>query len=91
MRAVTSEHRQYLEALRGAEMLKYARVKYGNPYMLLPQAEAMRQAELRNLHLTESAGQHRHDEQERKRDQLDEWLRRTLREKAASVTPHEDD
>lgn len=86
MRAVSSEHRQYLGALSGAQLLGYARAKYGNPYMLLSQAEAMRQAELRNLHLTERAGQRRRQEQERKRDHLQQWLRQTLREKA----PRED-
>ncbi|RAV00487.1 hypothetical protein [Mycolicibacter senuensis] len=59
MKYVRPAYRDRLGRLSDAELLAYARRKYGNPYLTSAAAQAMRQLELKYLHLSAADEQRR--------------------------------
>ncbi|MDD7811607.1 hypothetical protein PP713_03395 [Mycobacterium sp. CSUR Q5927] len=70
MKYVRPAYRDRLGRLSDAELLAYARRKYGNPYLTLAAAKEMRQLELKYLHLIAADEQRGADTREDQRRRL---------------------
>lgn len=70
MKYLRPAYRDRLGRLSDAELLAYARRKYGNPYLTLAAAKELRRLELKYLHLGVAAAQRQVEVRAERRRQL---------------------